>query len=436
MPWFELAGLLALILANGAFSTAELAIVSARKGRLEQLAKAGDHRASAALELADDPNRFLSTVQIGITLIGTLAGAFGGATLAEPLAEAIRPLPIVDDSAGPIALAVVVVGITYATLILGELVPKRIALAAPERIARLTAPTLRLLSRLSVPLVRIMGGSTDLVLRALGVRPGSEPPVTDEDVKQMILEGIEHGIFEPVEHDMIRGVLRLGDRRAGALMTPRSEVIWLDVNDPPEEIRRRVSASPHSSFPVCDGSIDAVLGIVRVKDLLHLGLTHHPVELKGRLTMPLFLYEGTRGLKVLEALQKTGQHFAVVLDEYGSVEGVLTLTDLFESIVGDLTAPGEPPGPRAVERPDGSWLVDGMLSTDAFRDRIAHRDLPPGDYHTIAGFVITRLGRIPAVGERLEWLGYRFEVVDVSAHRIHKLRVTRLPGPDPPPSLG
>jgi putative hemolysin len=425
VPWFELAGLLVLILANGAFSTAELAIVSARKGRLERLAKAGDRRARAALELAEDPNRFLSTVQIGITLIGTLAGAFGGATLAEPLANSLRPLPLIDDSADPIALVIVVIGITYGTLILGELVPKRIALASPESIARLTAPTLRLLSRISVPLVRLMSGSTNLVLRMIGIRSDSEPPVTDEDVKQMILEGIEHGVFEPVEHDMIRGVLRLGDRRAGALMTPRSEVIWLDINDSPEEIRRKVSTSPHSGFPVCDGSIDNVLGIVRVKDLLMLGLTHHPVELKGRLAMPLFLYEGTRGLKVLESLQKTGQHFAVVLDEYGSVEGVLTLTDLFESIVGDLTAPGEPPGPRADQRPDGSWLVDGMLSIDSFRDRIAHRDLPPGDYHTIAGFVITRLGRIPSVGDQLDWADYRFEVVDVSAHRILRLRVTR-----------
>ncbi|WP_233579154.1 hemolysin family protein [Tautonia sociabilis] len=430
MPWIELAGLLALILANGAFATAELAIVSVRKGRLEHRAKAGDRRARAALELAEDPNRFLSTVQIGITLVGTLAGALGGARLAGPLADALRRLPAIGESAETVALGIVVVGITYATLILGELVPKRIALAAPERIASLTAPTLRLLSRVSVPLVRLLGWSTDLVLHLLGLRHATEPPVTDEDVKQMILQGIEHGVFEPVEHDMIRGVLRLGDRRAGALMTPRSEVVWIDVNDPAEEVRRKVSTSPHSCFPVCDGSIDAVLGIVRVKDLLMMGLSHHPVELKGRLSIPLFLYEGTRGLKILEAFQKTGHHFAVVLDEYGSVEGVLTLTDLFESIVGDLTAPGEPPGPRALPRPDGSWIVDGMLSTDDFRDRIAHRDLPPGDYHTIAGFVIARLGRIPAVGERLSWDGFRFEVIDVSAHRVRQLRVI----PPPPPA--
>jgi putative hemolysin len=424
VPWFELAGLLALILANGAFSTSELAIVSARKGRLDALAKTGDRRARAALELADDPNRFLSTVQIGITLIGTLAGAFGGATLAEPLAESLRPLPAIDDSAEPIALGIVVVGITYATLILGELVPKRIALAAPERIARLTAPTLRLLSRITVPLVRLLSGSTNLVLYAIGIRQSSEPPVTDDDVKQMILQGIEHGVFEPVEHDMIRGVLRLGDRRAGVLMTPRSEVVWLDINDSPEEIRRKVTASPHSSFPVCNGSIDDVLGIVRVKDLLALGLSEHAVSLKGHLAIPLFLYEGTRGLKILDTFQKTGHHFAVVLDEYGSVEGVLTLTDLLEAIVGDLPGPGESPGPRAVPHPDGSWIVDGMLPADALRDHVMHRDLPPGDYHTVAGFVITQLGHIPAVGASLEWDSYRFTVVDVSANRVHKIRVS------------
>ncbi|MEW4569121.1 hemolysin family protein [Tautonia sp. JC769] len=430
MPWFELAGLLALILANGAFSTSELAIVSARKGRLDALAKTGDRRARAALELADDPNRFLSTVQIGITLIGTLAGAFGGATLAKPLAESLRPLPAIDDSAEPIALGIVVVGITYATLILGELVPKRIALAAPERIARLTAPTLRLLSRITVPLVRLLSGSTNLVLYAIGIRQTSEPPVTDDDVKQMILQGIEHGVFEPVEHDMIRGVLRLGDRRAGVLMTPRSEVVWLDIDDSPEEIRRKVTASPHSSFPVCNGSIDDVLGIVRVKDLLALGLSEHAVSLKGRLAIPLFLYEGTRGLKILDTFQKTGHHFAVVLDEYGSVEGVLTLTDLLEAIVGDLPGPGESPGPRAVPHPDGSWIVDGMLPADAFRDHVMHRDLPPGDYHTVAGFVITQLGHIPAVGASLEWNNYRFTVVDVSANRVHKIRVS--PAEEPP----
>ncbi|WP_152051196.1 hemolysin family protein [Tautonia marina] len=424
MPWFELAGLLALILANGAFSTSELAIVSARKGRLDALAKTGDRRAQAALELAEDPNRFLSTVQIGITLIGTLAGAFGGATLAEPLAKALRPLPAIDDSAEPIALGVVVVGITYATLILGELVPKRIALAAPERIARFTAPTLRRLARITVPLIRLLSGSTDLVLYAIGIRQSTEPPVTDEDVKQMILQGIEHGVFEPVEHDMIRGVLRLGDRRAGVLMTPRSEVVWLDIADSPEEIRRKVTTSPHSSFPVCNGSIDDVLGIVRVKDLLALGLSEHAVSLKGHLAIPLFLYEGTRGLKILDTFQKTGHHFAVVLDEYGSVEGVLTLTDLLEAIVGDLPGPGESPGPRAVPHPDGSWIVDGMLPADALRDHVMHRDLPPGDYHTVAGFVITQLGHIPAVGASLEWDSYRFTVVDGSANRVHKIRVS------------
>lgn len=424
VPWPELIALLALILANGTLSTAELAIVSARKGRLELLSREGNRRARLALALADDPNRFLSTVQIGITLIGILTGAIGGTALSQPLADLLRPLPVIEDSAEVLAFGIVVVTITYLTLILGELVPKRLALAAPERFAMLTAPGLWLVSTLSVPLVRLLGWSTDSVLRVFGIRHGEEPPVTDEDIKSLILQGIEHGVFEPVEHDMIRGVFRLGDRRAGALMTPRGEVVWLDVNEPPEEIRRKVTGSPHSCFPVCEGSIDQVLGIVRVKDLLVLGLSDHAVELKGRLTMPLFLYEGTRGLKVLEAFQKTGQHFAVVLDEYGVVEGVLTLTDLLEAIVGDLSGPGEAPGPRAVLLPDGSWLVDGMLPADALRDHVVHRDLPPGDYHTIAGFFIFRLGHIPEIGEALVWEGYRFEVVDVSANRIHKIRVS------------
>lgn len=433
VPWPELIALLVLILANGTLSTAELAIVSARKGRLELLSREGNRRARVALEMADDPNRFLSTVQVGITLIGIMTGAIGGVALSEPLADRLRSLRVVGESADLIALAAVVVAITYLTLILGELVPKRLALAAPERFAMLTAPGLRLIARLSVPLVRLLGWSTDTVLRLLGIRHGEDPPVTDEDIKSLILQGIEHGVFEPVEHDMIRGVFRLGDRRAGALMTPRGEVVWLDVNDPPDEIRRKVTGSPHSCFPVCEGSIDQVLGIVRVKDLLALGFSERAVELKGRLTIPLFLYEGTRGLKVLEAFQKTGHHFAVVLDEYGSVEGVLTLTDLLEAIVGDLAGPGEPSGPRASLLPDGSWLVSGMLPADALRDHVVHRDLPPGDYHTVAGFVIFRLGHIPAVGESLDWEGYRFEVADVSANRIEKIRVGPVVEPSPEP---
>ena len=425
-PWLDLLGLALLILANGALSTSELAIVSARKGRLEARAAEGDRRSRIALELSSDPNRFLSTVQIGITLVGTLAGALGGARLADPLAEAIRPLPMLDRWAGPIALALVVAAITTLTVIFGELVPKRLALAAPERFARLTAPMLRRLSRLAVPLVRLLSASTELVLRLVGVRAVAEPPVTDDDVKQLILQGIEHGVFEPAEHDMIRGVLRLGDRRAGALMTPRGAIVWIDVNDPPEEVLRKVVATPRTCFPVCDGTLDDVLGIVRVKDLLELGLARGPLMLKGRLAVPLFLYEGTRGLKVLDTFRKTGQHFALVLDEYGSVEGVLTLTDLLEAIVGDLPDADAPTPPRARRLPDGSWIVDGMLNLDDVRDRITHRDLPEGDYHTLAGFLITRFGHLPAPAEHLDWSSFRFEVADVSSNRIRTVRVVPL----------
>lgn len=423
LPWPAIAALALLILANGVFAMAELAIVSARKARLEQRASKGDRAALQALRLAEDPNRFLSTVQVGITLVGTLAGAIGGAAIAEPLARRLATVPHLDGWAEPIAFGLVVVTITYMNIVLGELVPKRLALAAPERLARLTAPGLRLLAVAAIPVVKLLGASTELILRVIGIRHVTEPSVTEEDITLLVRQGMQAGVLEPAEHDMVRRVFRLGDRNAGALMTPRSDIVWIDLRDPPEEIRRKVTETPHTCFPVCDATLDDVLGVVRVKDMLPLGLAQRPPDLRGLLTMPLFLYEGTRGLKVLDTFKKSGHHFAVVLDEYGSVEGVLTLTDLLEAIVGDLPSPDEASVPRAVRRADGSWLVDAMLSADEFRDLVAHRDLPNGDYHTVAGFIISRLGHIPSIAETFTWDGLRFEVVDMAANRISRVRV-------------
>lgn len=420
----ELAILLALILTNGLFSMAELAVVSSRRVRLKNRADQGDHGAVAALELAADPNRFLPTVQVGITLIGTLAGAYGGAALAQSLSSRVEQVPSLAKYADEVAIGLVVLGITYVTLVLGELVPKRIALSRPERIAALVGRPMRLLSRLAVPVVRLLGGSTELIVRGLGVPASSEPPVTEEEVKILLEQGRQAGVFDASESEIVRRVFRLGDRRAGMLMTPRKEVVWLDVADSPEVVRRKIEKSPHSRFPVCEGGLDNVIGIVQVKDLLLRGFTgRQAYDLRGLLIMPLFLYEGMPGFEVLERFKSSGTHIAMVLDEYGSIEGLITLNDILEALVGDLPEPDEEPDPTAVQRADGSWLLDGRMPLDEVAEVVGIRKFPEGDYHTLAGFVIDRLGHIPNVAEVFDWLGTTFEVVDMDGRRIDKVLV-------------
>lgn len=424
----EIVIILILIAGNGALALSELAIASARKSRLEDMAKKGSRGARTALELSNDPNRFLSTVQIGITLIGTLAGAFGGATIARALddwlEESIPALALYSEAIG---LGVVVLCIAFLTLIFGELVPKRIALGHPERISAFVASPIRLLSLLAMPVVHILSFTTNFVLAVLRIRPAEHLPVTEEEITILIKQGMHAGVFEEAEHEIVRRVFRLGDRRAVALMTPRSEVVWIDVADPPEEVQRKITASPHSRFPVCEGNIDNVLGVVHVKDMLTQGFAGRSFDIRGLLILPLFIFEGTRGLKVLDMFKNTRTHIAIVLDEYGSVEGLLTLNDILEAIVGDLPGPDESEESRAVQRPDGSWLVDGYLSMDDFREILDLPDLPKGDYHTLAGFVITQLGHIPKTAERFDWEGMTFEVVDMDANRVDKILVTPSP---------
>ncbi len=429
MILIELAVLLALILANGLFSMAEMAVISARRARLQRRAERGDRGALAALELAGDPNRFLPTVQVGITLIGTLAGAYGGATLAKNLAGRFQAIPALAAHGEGLALGLVVVGITFVTLVLGELVPKRLALSRPERIASMVALPMRALSRLAVPVVHVLGGSTELIIRAIGIRPSTEPPVTEEEVKVLLEQGQKAGVFDPSEHDIVRRVFRLGDRHAGVLMTPRQDVAWIDVADSPAVVRRKVAASPHSRFPVCEGTLDNVLGIVQVKDLLVRGFAgHEPYDVRGLLIMPLFLYEGMPGFQVLERFKSSGTHIAMVLDEYGAVEGLLTLNDILEAIVGDLPAADEEPEEMAVRRRDGSWLLDGRMPLDEVADDLGLPPFPNGHYDTLAGFVIDRLGRIPAIADQFDWGTARFEVVDMDGRRVDRVLVV------PPPS--
>ncbi|MCG3157192.1 MAG: hypothetical protein DKINENOH_03824 [bacterium] len=419
-----------LILLNGVFAMSETALVSARKLRLEQWAEEGNERASAALELANDPNRFLSTVQVGITLIGTIAGVFGGATLANELQQALAAMPWLQHHSESAALALVVLGITLASLILGELVPKRVALHSPERIAAAMAYTMRRLSVIASPAVRLLSFSTDAVLRLFRIKPSTEPPVTEEEVLAMIDQGAEAGVFEEAEHHILDRVFRLGDRRVSTLMTSRSDIVWLDPDDSIEEMRNRIVSSGFSRFPICQGNLDNLLGVVRVKDLMASVLSGQPPDLRTVMRKPLFVHEKMRVLRVLELFRTSRTHLAIAIDEYGEIQGLLTLNDILEAIVGDVPNLGMAAQPQVVQREDGSWLVDGFIPIDEFKQLFELSDLPGeerGDYETLGGFIMVHMERIPNPGEYFEWEGLRFEVIDMDGNRVDKVLIKALP---------
>ncbi len=417
-----------LILLNGLFALSEMAVVSSRKARLQQRANEGDDNARVALELANSPNDLLSTVQVGITLIGILAGAFGGATLAEELALVLYKLPLLTPYADAIALGIVVLVITFFSLIIGELVPKRLALNNPERIAAFVAKPMRMLAVMSTPMVRLLGFATDLVLGILRMRVSTEPPVTEEEIKVLMEQGTRAGMFEEAEQDMIERVFSLGERRINTIMTPRTQVAWLDFDDSPHETLLKMAASAHSRFPVGQGTLENFLGIVHVKDLMLNSLAGNPMDLKSALHHPLFVPESMHVLKVLELFKKSGMHIGMVVDEYGDIQGLITLNDVLEAIVGDMPSMADPEEPLAVQRSDGSWLVDGMMPVDEFRELMDIVGKLPGEenrhYHTLGGFVMTYLGRVPATADRFEWDGMHFEVMDMDGNRVDKILVT------------
>ena len=426
----EILVILLLIMANGLFSGAEIAIVSARRHRLQHLSEKGQRSARVALRLADSPNEFLSTVQIGITLIGILSGAVGGATVARRLTPLLDQLPPLRPYSEAISFGLVVAVITFLSVVIGELVPKRLALARPEQLACAMAPTMRWLSRASAPVVHLLGHSTDALLALLGVSTSSEPDITEDEIKAMIRQGADSGVFEEVEHDMVQRVLRLGDRTIKTLMTPRTDICWLDVEEPLEDSLQEVLESTHSRFPVGRGSLDECLGVVRVRNLLSAKLNGEPINLEELLQPPLFVAESTRALTVLEQFKRSGIHIALVTDEFGGVEGLVTLNDLMEGIVGDLPSVDDEEEPLVVMREDGSWLVDGGVDLDAFTELI-DQDIfgidQEGRYHTLAGFVMHVLERIPHEADHFEWQGYRFEVVDMDGKRVDKLLVSPIP---------
>jgi putative hemolysin len=418
-----------LFLANGAFSMAEIAVVSSSKARLRAMAEEGHGGAKAALELAENPNRLLSAVQTGITLITTMAGAYGGATIADELAAYISSIPALTPYRSVLALFAVILLITFFSLVIGELVPKRIALSNSERFASLAAPHLAAFSRLVSPVIVLLSFCTDLVLRALGVKAYTEPSVTEEEIRILIDEGTTAGVIEEEEQDIMERVFSLGDRRVNSIMTPRGEIVWLEVDDSAAEISRKIAGGAYSMFPVCRKKLDNVLGVVQSKDLLSCNLADQKVDLRSSLLPPLFVPESMRALKVLEKFKQTGIHLAIVLDEYGSVQGIVSLVDLLEGLVGDIPHIDDLAEQQVVKRQDGSWLVDGSLPVDDFKEMVDPEGLPEEEesqYITLGGFVMTHLEKIPATGDHFEWGGYRFEVVDMDERKVDKILVTPL----------
>ncbi|MFL5807635.1 MAG: hemolysin family protein [Roseiflexaceae bacterium] len=422
----ELLIILLLIVLNGVFAMAEMAVVSARKVRLQQWAEAGDAKARVALELAEEPTSLLSTVQIGITLIGILAGAFGGATVAHMLATQLNAVPLLAPYSEAIGFGIVVLITTYLSLVVGELLPKRLALNNPERIAVAVARPMRFLSKLASPAVWLLTFSTDALLRLLRVRPSTEPPVTEEEIKVLLEQGAEAGVFAEAEQEMIERVFRLGDLRVGMVMTPRTQMVWLDLDDPVEQNLRKILASPYAAFPVGRGTPDKIRGVVYAKDLLARVLTGQPIDLQAAVCPALFVPESMAAFRALHKFRETRSHLALVVDEYGGVDGLVTLTDLVEELVGDMPDLGETGEQAVVQREDGSWLVSGRLPIDELKELLGVEYLPgeeAGRYHTLGGFVLTQLGHMPSVSEHFDWGGLRFEVVDMDGPRIDKVLV-------------
>lgn len=424
----EIVIILLLIVLNGLFAMSEIAVVSARRIRLQQMAMRGDKGAQVALQMAQSPNRFLSTVQVGITLVGIFAGAYGGANIAEPLAGWLAQFSWLAPYAGGISLFLVVGTITFLSVVIGELVPKRIALNSAERIAARVAGPMQTLSVLATPVVRTLSLATEGVLSLLGIEASTEEEVSEEEIRVMVEQGAEAGIIEEAEREMVESVFRLNDRPLEAMMTPRPEIVWLDINAAEEEIRRVIEQAEHSRYPVCDGTLDTVLGVVSAKDLLAQCASGSPLDLRGTMVDPLYFPETMRTLRALEPFKQSGSHLAFVVDEYGGIDGLVTLIDILEAIVGDIPTEEERIEPPVLQRDDGSWLVDGLLTLDEFEALFPVKRFPEeGVYQTVGGFVVYMVGRLPVTGDTFEWGGYRFEVVDMDGHRVDKVLLELLP---------
>jgi putative hemolysin len=417
---------LLLIIVNGVFAMAEIAMISARKARLVPLAEAGDPGAQAAIELKADPSRLLSTVQIGVTMIAVLSGTFGQATLGERLErELANHAGVIAEYAHVISMAVVVIGISYFSLILGELVPKRVALLHPEPIAAALARLMRGIARAGAPIEWFLSASTDFVLRLLPWRAQGAAPVTDEEISFMLREGAATGHIPHAETAIVEMALRLGDRRASAVMTPRTQIEWLDLDDPEEENRRKIRESDYSRFPVVQGGTQQVIGIVQAKDLLASCLSGQVLELRAATRPPLYLPNTVTVLRVLEVFKTSGEPMALIVDEYGDLEGLVTPSDILEALVGDIPGSAEA-DQRVVRRDDGTWLIDGMVGLDELKQVLGISRLPGEDmdFHTLGGYLMARLNRVPMEADRITAGDYRFEVVKMDGRRVDRVLVS------------
>lgn len=427
----ELLVIALLLLANGIFALAEIALVSSRKSRLRTLADQGNPRARLALTQAEHPTRFLSTVQVGVTLSGIAAGAYSGAALAAHLnAALVVRWPDFAEYTRAVSFGAVIVGITFCSLVLGELVPKRLALANPERWALALARPMAAVATVAAPFVWLLTLCTDGLARLLGARAEPKATVTDEEVASLIEQGLHAGVFHKDEKAMVEGVMALDRCPATALMTPRPKIVWLNVDDPDEANWRKIVASGHSHFPVYQQHRDNVLGMVHIKALWAHAAFGLPTSLRNLVTPPLLVPETTTAIQVLEQFKKTGKHIALVVDEFGGIQGMITLIDVLEAVVGDLPDHLRRSQPEARRRDDGSWLVDATLSLPEAKELIAVRELPgekTADFQTLGGFVVTQLGRIPAAGDHFDWNGWRFEVMDMDRQRVDKVLIARAP---------
>ncbi len=425
--------ILVLIVANGLFSMSEIALVSSRKARLQQMAEDGDGKAQTALDLIRDPGRFLATVQVGITLVGTLAGAYGGVAIAENLAVRFRTIPWLAEYAPMAALIVVVLVVTYFQVVLGELVPKAIALRHAETISRYVAGFMTGLSRVAGPVVQFLNLSTKGLLRVFGIKAEDEPAVTEEEITLMLTQGTRAGLYHESQQEMMESVIGMGERRITSLMTPRPDLEWLDSTADLDTIRAKLVEHPYSRFPVCRGGFDDLVGVVHAKDLLSRALAGQPLDLESMARPVPVIPASVDVLKALETFRTSGATLALVSDEYGSILGLVTLDDVLRDILGDVATAQAHAGdePDAVQRTDGSWLVEGTMPVDDLEELLDVKSLydhedDEDESQTVGGFVMARLGRIPTAGETFESAGWRYEVVDMDGHRVDKVLVAKV----------
>lgn len=425
----EIALLLVLIVLNGAFAMSEIALVTARKARLQKYLDEGDAAAVAAAKLGEDPTAFLSTIQIGITSIGILNGIVGEAALAQPLSLWLEGLGVERLVSRYLSTGLVVLVITYISIVLGELVPKRVGQLNPEGIARLVARPMTWLARISRPFVRLLSGSTHLVLRLMGVRDNGAPKVTEEEIHAMLAEGSDAGVIERQEHQMVRNVFRLDDRQITSLMVPRSELVYLDVDAPWEENLRIIETSERSRFPVVRGGLDNILGVINARQLLTASLRGQVPDLTRNLQPPVYLPESLTGMELLDNIRASGVQLTFIIDEYGEVQGIVTLQDVMEAITGEFK-PNKAEDAWAVQREDGSWLLDGLIPIPELKDRLDLKYVPEEEkqrYHTLSGMLMLLLGKVPQTADKVEWDGWSLEIVDMDGKRIDKVLASRLP---------